>query len=103
MERTRGELAALARQPGDRTAEDGYLVDQLVLDSGELLLTARLRRKAASEVLLARTAHREAQTLLTIPPIRTLHESLARRLRDMCTAALDAFTETKNVFISTEA
>ena len=46
-------LLELAGEPGDRAAEDGNLVDQLVFDAGELLLTARLRRKAAGELLLA--------------------------------------------------
>jgi hypothetical protein len=45
-------LLELAGEPGDGAAEDGNLVDQLVLDPGELLLAARLRRKAARELLL---------------------------------------------------
>lgn len=46
------------------------------------------------QVLLARTVHREAQTLLTLPANRTLHQPFARRLRDMCAVGLDAFDET---------
>ena len=46
-------LFELAGKPGDRAAEDGDFVDQLVLDPGELLLAARFRRKAAGELLLA--------------------------------------------------
>ncbi len=45
-------VVELAGEPGDRAAEDGDFVDQLVLDAGELLLAAGLRREAAGELLL---------------------------------------------------
>ncbi len=45
------------------------------------------------QVLLARTVHREALTLLTLPANRTLHELFARRLRDICAVGLDAFDD----------
>ncbi len=45
-------VVELAGEPGDRASEHRDFVDQLVLDSGELLLAARLGCEAAGELLL---------------------------------------------------
>ena len=55
-------LLELAGKPGDRAAEDRDFVDQLVLDTGELLLAARFRRKAAGELLLTGPEDVDAKT-----------------------------------------